>query len=300
MKSTTKKLQRLSATATLVIGTLLAASSSAQAASFTSNVSQNTDPTKDILLNSITQKNAKGQDVTFKNFSYVNKVDMTSTITERNGTTTQLKNEARVAGKSNSGAASTDRGRNASSPMATNEDPTGAEAAAFLGNNNLNNIIDTEDTGNFVMNLFFDKEIRQDASGLDSLYFWERGMNSSMVVEAIDAAGRVISKAVTMNQTKQASNAAGFSISTTEIGNSVQKVGSWGLSLADFGVTSLAGIRVKTDKWSNGPDFKVIARGSEFNSTAVPEPSTILAFGVVGGLAFLQRRRKEASLLKQG
>ena len=300
MKSTTKKLQRLSATAGLVIGTLLAASSSAQAASFTSNVSQNTDPTQDILLKSITQKHASGRDATFSNFSYVNRVDMTSTITERNGTTTQLRNEARVAGVANSGAASTDRGRNATSPMATNEDPTGAEAAAFLGNNNLNNIIDTEDTGNFVMNLFFDKMITQDASGLDNLFFWERGMNSSMMVEAIDAAGRVIGKVVNMNQTKRAENAAGFAISTTEIGRSVQQVGSWGLKVSDFGVTSLAGIRVKTDKWSSGPDFKVIARGGEFSSTSVPEPGTLLALGIVGGLAFLQRRRKEASLLKQG
>ncbi|MBW4506611.1 MAG: PEP-CTERM sorting domain-containing protein [Scytonematopsis contorta HA4267-MV1] len=238
----------------------------------------------------------------------------------------------------NSGAASTDKGDKASAPMAVSgmKNPTGNEIAAFVGNNNLNNIVDTEDSGHFAMDMFFDTLITEDNSGLDSVFFWERGMNSNLLVEAIDSTGKVISKALALLGQNQANDNAdrviadalgvkfdskkvaerraqatalglvknnqldaGYAIDTMEIG-SAQQVGSWGLSLKELGVKSLAGVRVSAKGTSyQGPDIKLIARkGKGFESTAVPEPSTILALGAVGGLAFLQRRRKQASLLK--
>jgi PEP-CTERM motif len=372
MKSTTKKLQRLSAAATLVIGTLLAASTSAQAASFTTNFEQKNGVEGDTILKSITQ-NGK----TFNNFSYVKSADiLQNTVintqpgmakvtkinpnvqlvasssprevwefnrTHGNAIRQQYKAEidAAIADPAvitatrqeleknakkpvtdkqvtdritstmvdarrtqqmyndNSGAASTDKGHKASSPMAVSgmKNPTGQEVAAFVGNNNLNNIIDTEDDGSFAMNLFFGSEIRKDGTGLDSLFFFERGKNSDLNVQAIDKNGNVIGKLVRLMRGDQQD--AGYSISTTEIGNAVQEVGTWGLSLAELDVASLAGIKVSGNGSSfNGADWKVVGRQGEFNSTAVPEPGTLLALGVVGGLGFLQRRRKQASLLK--
>jgi PEP-CTERM motif len=373
MKSTTKKLQRLSAIATLTIGTLLTAASSAQAASFTTNFEQKNGTGGDTTLKSITQ-NGK----TVSNFSYVKSANILENtvintqpgmakvskinpnvqlvasaspteVWEFNRThgnairqqykveidaavadptvraTTRQELEKNAKGKAvtekqvtdritstmvdarrtqqmyndNSGAASTDKGHKASSPMAVSgmSNPTGEEVAAFVGNNNLSNIIDTEDDGSFAMDLFFGSEIRKDGTGLDNLFFFERGKNSDLNVQAIDKNGNVIGNLVKLMRGDQQD--AGYSISTTEIGNAVQAVGTWGLSLAELDVASLSGIRVSGYGSSfNGADWKVVGRAGEFSSTAVPEPGTILALGVVGGLGFLQRRRKQGSLLK--
>ncbi len=254
----------------LILGTLLAVSDSAHAASFKTNVSQTSDPTADVLLESIEQNGQK-----ISEFSFVTKTDI-------------LFNTPRTSDP-NSGEASTDRGDNATNPQAIieNEDPNAAEITAYLGNNNLNNIVDGEGRGKFRMNLFFDSLLQEDNSGLDSLFFWERGMNSDLRVQAIDNTGSLIGNKIKLVRTKQFD--AGYSLNTTEIGGS-QKVGSWGVSLNDLGVESLSGVQVFAKEKFNGPDFKLVAR-----KTSVPEPGSVLGLGAVVGMAFWRRRHKETS-----
>ncbi|MBF2018033.1 MAG: PEP-CTERM sorting domain-containing protein [Rivularia sp. T60_A2020_040] len=274
------KFNKLITSIGLTVGSVLFVSNSAQAASFTSNVSKSESDytTKDILLQSIEQKDKNGIVQTFSNFSFV----------ERVGT---FSNDKYTGG--NSGAASTDRGDNASAPVISNEDPTEVQLAKYLGNNNLNNIVDTEDRGTFMMDVFFDSFIEEDNSGLDNLFFWERGMNSDLSVQAIDDQGNIIGNAIKLLRKEQQN--AGYQINTKEIGGN-QKVGSWGVSLEQLGVTNLSGIQIYADKSFNGPDFKVIARKSSSSpkfaqAAKVPEPGTIIGLGTVAALAFFRRRK---------
>ncbi len=101
---------------------------------------------------------------------------------------------------------------------------------------------------------------------------------------------------------------AGFEITTLEIANtrnSVQQVGSRGVSLADLGldpsVRSIGGIRVSA-AWSeldgpgnnrmrrdyNGPDWKVVG-------AAVPEPGMIFGLGAIGAGLVASNLRKKAN-----
>ncbi|MEB3219108.1 MAG: exosortase-dependent surface protein XDP2 [Nostocales cyanobacterium 94392] len=267
------KFNKLITSLGLTFGTVLFVSNSAQAASFTTNVTQNNGPQGDVLLESIEQN---GRSIT--QFSFVERVDI-------------IHNDAKIAGKKNSGAASTDRGRLTTLDLNANEDPTGNEIVQFLRNDNLNYIIDTEDQGSFKINLFFDNAITADNTGLDSLFFWERGMNSDLLVQAIDDEGNIIGNAIKLLRKEQ--EEAGFQISTLEIGNNIQNVGSWGVSLEQLGVTNLSGIQIYADNKFNGPDFKVIARKSQgdFAQASVPEPGTIIGLGTVAALAFFRRRK---------
>jgi hypothetical protein len=259
----------------LLCGAVLANADTAKAAGFVSNISY-TNPESDVILNSITQNGT-----TFNNFSFVNRAVIQYNTPKNNK-------------DSNSGAASTDRGDNAFAPLLPKEDPTAIEIAAFLGNNNLNNIIDTEDNGAFTIDVFFDNKITLDNSGLDNLFFWERGMNSDLKIQALDAVGNLIGNIKKISETRNSNNYAGFKIDTTEIGDD-QKVGSWGVSLNELGVTQLSGLRLTAyntkDEKFNGPDFKLIARNSE-NKKEVPEPATIFGLGAVSGMAFLRRRQR--------
>ncbi len=262
------KFTNLIAFISLAIGSVVMASSSAQAASFDSNVNQKTDAKADILLQSITQNGT-----TFNDFTYVSEVKT-------------LVNTART-NDINSGAASTDRGDNASSPVTASEDPDRNELAKFLGNNNLNNIVDTENDGFFTMDLVFKNAISANPQGTDSLFFWERGMNSDLKIQAFDQAGKLIGNSLKLLREDQTS--AGFKIDTTEIDNA-QNVGNWGINLQQLGVSSLSGIRVITEGAAfNGPDFKVIARTGV--SKSVPEPGMLLGLGTLAGAAFLRRRK---------
>ncbi|NJL63883.1 MAG: PEP-CTERM sorting domain-containing protein [Methylacidiphilales bacterium] len=267
------KLTNLIASISLVIGSVVVASSSAQAASFTSNVNQKTDAKADILLQSITQNGT-----TFNDFTFVSEV-------------IALTNTARTS-NANSGAASTDRGDNATAPISASEDPNRNELAKFLGNNNLNNIVDTEDSGTFEMDLVFKNAIFGNAQGTDSLFFWERGMNSDLLIQGFDNTGKLIGNSLKLERSKQTS--AGFKIDTKEIG-SAQNVGNWGVSLAQLNVTSLSGIRVISEgKAFNGPDFKLIARTGE--SKSVPEPGMVLSVGALAGVAFFRRRKQNSAI----
>lgn len=258
------KLRNAFISVSLVLGAICSGSEFAKAANFTSNISF-TQPTNDVILNSITQNGT-----TFNDFSFVNR-----TIIQYN---TPRTNDP------NSGAASTDRGDNVFTPQLPQETPAPDAITAFLATDNLNNIVDTEDSGAFTLDVFFDQQIRQDGLGLDSLFFWERGMNSDLGIQALDANGNLIGNFTKISQTRN--NFAGFQIDTTEIG-AAQNVGSWGVNLDTLGVSQLSGLRLTADSSFNGPDFKVIARVS-----TIPEPATLLGLGAVAGMAFFSRRQK--------
>ncbi|MDP5016688.1 MAG: PEP-CTERM sorting domain-containing protein, partial [Dolichospermum sp.] len=164
------KVKNLLVAAGLVVSSVLAVSNSAQAASFTTNYNQVAGPKSNTWLNSITQNNK-----TVSAFSFVNRAEI-------------IQNDLETG--TNNGAASTDKGDNVSIPLGTRkENPTGADIAEYLGNKQLNSIIDTEDFGKFNIDVFFDSVIKGDNSGLDSLFFWERGMNSDLQIQAIKEDG---------------------------------------------------------------------------------------------------------------
>ncbi len=279
MVAKTMKIHYIPTFVFLSFGTLLAFSPAVKAASFQSNfttVLTGTDASKgDILLNSITQNGIK-----FSNFNFVTSA-------------TILENDDYTGG--NTGAASTDKGDKANSPFLTQEDlkagnaSDGAKVAAFLGNNNLNNIIDTEETGKFKINLRFGSNLTQDNTGLDNLFFWERNKNSKLTIQALDANNTVIGRAITLDSATFGD--AGFKIDTMEIGGE-QQVGSWGVKLQELGVSSLSGLQLTADKSFNGPDFKVLARSSQISAEKVPEPSTTAALGFLTVIAARLLRNK--------
>jgi len=240
--------------------------SPATAFSFTTNftatntASGQPDPTRDILLDSVTLGNGS----TLSQFSLVNSAQI-------------LHNDLWTGG--NTGAASSERGDRASG--IAQEVATNASVVASLGNRNLNNIIDTEDSGAFKMNVFFE-------SAVSSLFFWERGMNSDLSVQAIDQSGNLIGSLFRINRNLWQS--AGYGINSTEI-NDTQAVGSWGLGLGDLGVSGpIFGLQLSADASSNGPDFKVAG-----SSAAVPEPTTMAGLALAGaGIAAARRRKAKA------
>ncbi len=255
------KATHLAACAGLVTSSLLVLSTTAaHAFSFTTNFT-GTDPKGDIFLDSV----KLGDGSVFSNFSLVTKANIIS-------------NDLWTGG--NTGAASADMGDRATVGLRQeNVDNNGVVAA--LGNLNLNSIIDTEDSGSFVMDVFF-------GSIVDQLFFWERGMNSKLDIQALDSKGNLLGNL--LNISSRSWNFAGFSIDTKEI-SGAQRVGSMGVSMADLGVSGpISGIRVVSNgKPYNGPDWKVVGA----NATPVPEPTTALVgLGVVAGAIATSRRRK--------
>ncbi|NET69845.1 MAG: PEP-CTERM sorting domain-containing protein [Sphaerospermopsis sp. SIO1G2] len=167
------------------------------------------------------------------------------------------------------------------------ESPTGSDIADILGNRNLNNIVDNEDSGSFDIDVYFDSLITQHYPGYDSLFFWERGKNSDLRIQALDASGNLVGNSLTLFRNEQTD--AGFDIDTTEIGGP-QPVGSWGVSLAELGVTELKGLKLTSEAVTfGGPDFKVVAKKT-------PEPGLMLGLGTVATVAFFRRRGKKTAL----
>lgn len=289
------KLQHTATFLGLACSTVLAVSTAAQAANFTSNVSQTSDPEADIWLNSITQNGT-----TFNNFNLVNQAKILYNDPIKNLLPGQTSNPELGGSVNDTGAASTDRGDKATAPggreVSGLNNPTDDDIAAYLGNTNLNNIIDVEDSGEMKMNLFFQETIFEDNTGLDNLFFWERGMTewsaSDLLIQAIDASGNLIGNSLRLLGSDKVG--AGFSIDTLEIPGA-QQVGTWGVKLSQLGVKSAAGIQVFAKGWEyKGPDFKVMARSSV--AASVPEPTTLAGLGLVAASLAAFRRRKASKL----
>lgn len=179
----------------------------------------------------------------------------------------------------NTGAASADTGAFSTTGVIV-EDPTADDIVTNLGNLNLSNIIDGEDRGSYTLDLMFDRAARD-------VLVWERGMNSSLTVQALGQNGSLLGNYFTITQALWEN--AGFRLGTTEIGNNIQNVGSWGISAADFGLGSelIYGVRVIAEGTAlyNGPDFKLVG------TAAVPEPSLIFGFGALALMGLASRRR---------
>ena len=237
---------------------LLAVASQASAFTFTTNF-EGQGGKRDVFLKSATLENGEVVD----NFSFI----IGATI---------VNNDAYSGG--NTGAASVDRGDKATTGLAK-EDPTAEKIAFNLGNNNLNNIVDTEDSGNFQIDLHF-------SQALSNVLIWERGMNSDLGVQALDVEGNLIGDYLKVDRDDWAY--AGFKINTTEIGGS-QKVGSFGINLVDdLGVSGpVASVRFFSESSFNGPDWKFVGTAA---AEDVPESSLALGLLLLGSSILRQRK----------
>lgn len=254
----------------LASGLFLALSASAQAFTFKTNLASGSNPPQgDIKLESVTLED----NTIISDFALVNSAKI-------------LQNDVWVGG--NSGAASSDLGDFATVGTKV-ENPTDADIVTSLGNTYLSSIIDTEDQdlegrGSFTINLAFDQL-------LDRIFLWERGGRNRLGIQALDASGNLIGNLVTVFSGGAGWSKAGFSLNTREIPGA-QEVFSTGLTLADLGVNSpISGIQVTSRRDFGGPDFKILGGRA---GRAVPEPSAMLALGLLGGTMMLVRRRQTA------
>jgi hypothetical protein len=238
--------------------------SPAQAFSFTTNFTGN-DPKGDILLDSVLLQNNQ----LISNFSLVDSADIIS-------------NTPIDLGSNIPGGASADLGDNATVGL-KQEAVDNAGVVTALGNRYLSSIIDTENKGSFVIDLGF-------KSAVDSLFFWERGANSRLAIQALDAFGSPFGNLLILSSDSSKWSPAGFSLDTTEI-RSAQRVTSVGVALADLGVNApISGLRVSAESSFNGPDFKVVGAST---STSVPEPFTLSGLGLIAGFMAFSRRKSE-------
>lgn len=157
--------------------------------------------------------------------------------------------------------------------------PTGANLAAALGNLNLSSIVVTrEGAGTAVLDVSF-------ASPVDSFLFYERGFNSDLQVQALNASNQVIGTYTIL----RANYAQTGIVITTDNGaflNNGQALGSIGLR-SDQPVSRLRLSSYRSDVLSfNGPDYKLVA------VSAVPEPGVAAMWlAGLGGLSLVVRRR---------
>jgi hypothetical protein len=249
--------------ASVSAGTFLTANASANAASFgfkfDTKYLGNDSPKGNIILDSVTV----GDEI-ITDFSFVS-----SALIVDNA----------------SGAASADRG-DLSTTGVNVEDATADDIVINLSTNNLNNIIDTEDKGNFIIDLSFGKII-------DNLLIWERGKNSDLGIQTVDGKGNLIGNRLKV--TREMWFDAGFSIDTTEI-RSAQKVGSLGINIAqDLGIDAgtISTIRVFSTSKFNGPDWKIVGTDATRHED-VPEPSFLIGLGILGA-SFVVKKRLPAA-----
>lgn len=249
----------------ICIGSILGAmactgvfSASAQAFSFTTNATFDPDnPAKgDILLESIENGGLTSD------FVLVNQAEIIS-------------NDPWTGGEE-TGGASADKGDLATVGLSAenvNED----QIVEALGNPYLSSILDVEDEGNFTINLFFEE-------AADEVFIWERGGNSRLDVQGLDADGNVVGDLLTLDSADW--ELAGYELNTLEIAQA-QAVHSLGLTLADLGISdpTIAGIQFSSRGIDyNGPDFKLLGRTAMDSVPTIPEPTAVLGLGVVAGL----------------
>lgn len=253
--------------ATVATGALLSVVGNANAQgfgfAFENQVSNDTRAKEDVFLESV-----KIGDEIITDFSFVSEVEI-------------VENDQFVGG--DTGAASADKGVKATTGVSV-EDASADNILENLSNNNLNNIVDTEDVGSFVIDLTFEKVI-------DNLLIWERGRNSDLGIQAVDAQGNLVGNRLVIERTQWQD--AGFSILTNELQDEsapAQEVGSIGINIIeDLGIRSnnVQTIRFFSEDGFNGPDWKFV--GTE--NKDIPEPAFILGLGMLGGAFGMLKRR---------
>lgn len=157
--------------------------------------------------------------------------------------------------------------------------PTGADLQAALANTNLTSIVVTrENPSTAIVDVTF-------AAPQKTFLFYERGANSDLQVQALNASNQVIGTYIILRANY---DATGIIVSTDNGAFQLagQALGSLGLQ-TDEAVTRLRLSSYRSDVINfNGPDYKVLA------VTAVPEPETYaLMLSGLGALVLLSRRR---------
>ena len=257
----------------LSIGSILGAiactglfSTAAQAFSFTTNASfdPNNPSQGDILLQSVEYDGE-----TISDFVLINQAE--------------LINNDLWTGGDQTGGASADLGDLATVGLSA-ENIDEAQIVEAIGNPYLSSILDVEEEGNFTISLFFEQ-------AADKVFIWERGGNSKLDAQGLDADGNVIGDLLTLDSAEW--EFAGYELNTLEIDED-QAVYSLGLTLADLGITdpNIAGIQLSSRGAEyNGPDLKIIGGAAEATVPDIPEPTTLLGLGVVASLMMGCRRR---------
>lgn len=157
--------------------------------------------------------------------------------------------------------------------------PTSTDLQAALANTNLTSIVVTrENPGTAILDVGF-------ATPQSTFLFYERGGNSDLQVQALNASNQVIGSYTILRSNY---DATGIVISTDNGAFQLagQTLGSIGLR-TDEAVSRLRLSSYRSDVLNyNGPDYKVLA------VSAVPEPGTYaFLLAGLGGVALAARRR---------
>lgn len=158
--------------------------------------------------------------------------------------------------------------------------PNSSDLYGALANYNLTSIVVTrENPGSAVLDVSF-------ATPTDTFLFYERGFNSDLQVQALNADNRVIGSYTILRANY---NPTGIIISTDNGAFQLQGQGLGSIGLqTDEAVSRLRLSSYRSDVLNyNGPDFKVLA------VSAVPEPETYaLMLAGLGAVLFVAARRR--------
>lgn len=163
--------------------------------------------------------------------------------------------------------------------------PTSGDLQGALANYNLTSIVVTREAkGLAIVDVSF-------ANPTNTFFLWERGGNSDLLVQALNADGGVIGSYTVLRQNYTATGI----VITTDNGsflNNGQALGALGFQ-TDEAVSRLRLASFQTDVLNyNGPDYKILASATAL--PAVPEPSTYLLLAVgLGAVGYVVRRRSQ-------